>query len=64
MYSKSHQSQSQSVNYVQYPYEPQCYQVNDIKIHNADFQNKAQIRGLMESTKKNLRIRNMALLTA
>lgn len=38
--------------------------MKDIRIHNADFQNKAQIRGLMESTRKNLKIRNMALLTA
>lgn len=64
MYNKNHPSSSQSVNYVPYPYEPQCYQVKDIKIHNADFQNKAQIRGLMESTKKNLKIRNLAVLTA
>ena len=35
--------------------------MNDIKIHNADFQNQSQIRGLIESTKKNLKVRNLAL---
>ena len=35
--------------------------MNDIKIHNADFQNQSQIRGMIESTKKNLKVRNLAL---
>ena len=64
LYTKGNPSSSQSVGYVPYPYEPQCYQVNGIKIHNADFQNKAQIRGMMESARKNLKIRNLALSTA
>jgi hypothetical protein len=37
LFNKSHPQQSQVLNYVPYPYEPQCYQVKDIKIHNADF---------------------------
>ena len=62
--SKGNQQQNQVINYVQYPYEPQVYPVKDIKIYNLDLQNKAQIRGFMERTRKDLKQRNMALVTA
>ena len=38
--------------------------VNNIKIHNVDFQNRPQIRGLMESIKKDLKIKNQAIENA
>jgi len=48
-------------NYIPYPYEPQNYTVNNVKIHNIDLQNKAQIRGLVEIIKKDLKLKNSAL---
>lgn len=47
--------------YVPYPYEPQNYTVNNVKIYNFDLQNKAQIRGLLEIIKKDLKLKNSAL---
>ena len=38
--------------------------VNNIKIHNIDFQNRPQIRGLIETIKKDLKIKNQAIETA
>lgn len=38
--------------------------VNNIKIHNVDFQNRPQIRGLIETIKKDLKIKNQAIETA
>lgn len=34
-------SQKQGFIYNPYPYEPQSYTVNKVKIHNIDFQNRA-----------------------
>jgi hypothetical protein len=44
-----------------YPYEPQCYSVNNVKIHNVDHQNRSQIRGLIENIKKDLKLKNQAI---
>lgn len=51
-------------SYVMYPYEPQCYAVNGVKIFNADLQNRSQLRGIMEGTKRALRHKNSLVKTA
>jgi ribosomal protein L16/L10AE len=50
--------------YQPYPYEPQSYTVKDVKIHNVDFQNKSQVRGLIELIRKDLKLKNTALEAA
>jgi hypothetical protein len=50
--------------YTPYPYEPQINTVNNIKIFNADLQNKSQLRGLIEVIKKDLKLKNQAVEAA
>jgi len=52
---------SPNFHYVPYPYEPTFYFVNNVKIHNLDFQNRPQIRGLLDNVKKDLRMKNQAI---
>lgn len=52
------------MSYAPYPYEPQFNTVNNIKIYNADLQNKSQVRGLIETIRKDLRVKNQAIEAA
>ena len=63
-YSSKHQQKLNGQIYQPYPNEPQCYMVNNVKIHNVDFQNRPQIRGLIETIKKDLKIKNTAIEAA
>jgi len=38
--------------------------VNNVKIHNIDFQNRAQMRGLIEQIRKDLRLKNTGIEAA
>lgn len=62
--SASQASGAGNSSYVMYPYEPQCYAVNGVKIFNADLQNRSQLRGIMEGTKRALRHKNSLVKTA
>lgn len=63
-YSSKNFQRQHNTHYTPYPYEPQVSTVNNIKIFNADLQNKSQLRGLIEGIKKDLKLKNQALEAA
>ena len=60
--TKMYRNHSHNIH-VPYPYEPQLYTVNNVKIFNCDMQNRLQIKGLIESTKKELQNKNRMIET-